>query len=273
MRGCRCSPVVRTTSPHASERCERRSNGATTSSQTTNTTCSGDWPCSPAGSTSQPPKQFVRRNSNLGSLVEQSLVRRFNDDRFGMLETVRELALERLDASGESATIRERHVVYFRRLAESANLREDTDGEQRHVLILTDVDNIRAALGWALENGHIELGLELATALESFGGRPRHPRDGGGSRRYSSGPPGTAGSPGARVARLWHHNRVCRRHPRRASALSTESRCLSQTRRRARRRRRAALPRRERGRSERHGHRAPPDRAEHRDPRARRKQD
>ena len=104
----------------------------------------------------------------LASLVEHSLVRRFKDGRFGMLETVREFALEQLDATGEAATIRARHAAYFRAIVESANLREDSDCQQRHDLIPTDVDNIRAALGWALENGHIKLGLELATALEVF---------------------------------------------------------------------------------------------------------
>jgi predicted ATPase/DNA-binding SARP family transcriptional activator len=104
----------------------------------------------------------------LGSLVDQSLVQRLPGGRLEMLETVCELALERLNASGETPGIRERHAVYFRDIALSANLREDAEGEQRHDLVTKDQDNIRAALGWTLENDQIELGLEVAVALESF---------------------------------------------------------------------------------------------------------
>jgi predicted ATPase/DNA-binding SARP family transcriptional activator len=104
----------------------------------------------------------------LGSLVGQSLVRRRQDGRFAMLETIRELALEELEAAGEAPSTRARHAVYYRQLAESANLREDAEGEQRRDLISADQDNIRAALGWALESDHTEFGLELAVALESY---------------------------------------------------------------------------------------------------------
>jgi predicted ATPase/DNA-binding SARP family transcriptional activator len=104
----------------------------------------------------------------LGSLVDHSLVRRLSGGRFEMLKTVREFALELLDASGEAAETRQRHARYFRQIALSANLREDAEGEQRHDLVMREQDNIRATLGWALENGQIELGLEIAVALESF---------------------------------------------------------------------------------------------------------
>jgi predicted ATPase len=53
----------------------------------------------------------------LGSLVEESLVRR-TDDRFWMYETIREFAIEQLDASGEADEIRRRHAEYFLAVAE-----------------------------------------------------------------------------------------------------------------------------------------------------------
>ena len=48
----------------------------------------------------------------LGSLVDKSLVRR-DGERFVMLETIRDYALERLDASGELDTLRDRHASFF----------------------------------------------------------------------------------------------------------------------------------------------------------------
>lgn len=49
----------------------------------------------------------------LGALVEQSLVRRVADDRFAMLETIRELALEELKTAGEDSGMRARHAVHM----------------------------------------------------------------------------------------------------------------------------------------------------------------
>ena len=57
----------------------------------------------------------------ISSLVGQSLVfvRPLEETapRYGMLETIREFALEQLDASGEAAQTRRRHAEYFRNLA------------------------------------------------------------------------------------------------------------------------------------------------------------
>jgi predicted ATPase len=103
----------------------------------------------------------------LGALIEHNLLRRLQQGRFDLLETVREFAAERLDASAEASLLRERHAVHFLEVAERAHLR-DGDGEQRPDLVLPDLDNVRAGLAWALENDRIELGLEIATALERF---------------------------------------------------------------------------------------------------------
>jgi len=55
----------------------------------------------------------------LQSLVDKSLVRQ-NESRFWMLETIREYALEQLEASGEAEELRRRHADYFLALVEEA---------------------------------------------------------------------------------------------------------------------------------------------------------
>ena len=106
---------------------------------------------------------------DVDALVEASLLKAIPEDKFLMLETIRELALERLVESGEAHDVRRRHAEFFLRLARSAHLSaEDTDLGQRHDLVAREQDNIRSALDWAAGTGEIELGLKLAVALEQF---------------------------------------------------------------------------------------------------------
>ena len=101
--------------------------------------------------------------TSLGSLVEKSLLRvRESDDgepRFSMLETVREYALERLDARGDLDGTRARHAEYYAALAERLEPQLYTplpldEVEREH-------DNFRAALAFAHGAGDVELGLRL----------------------------------------------------------------------------------------------------------------
>ncbi|MDQ3992623.1 MAG: hypothetical protein M3229_03085, partial [Actinomycetota bacterium] len=103
----------------------------------------------------------------LEALVDKSLLRR-REDRFVMLETVREYAVERLDESDDDQVVRHRHARFFLALAESTNLIADSDGEQRLDLAVAEVDNLRAAIGWAADANHVELALRIAVALEVF---------------------------------------------------------------------------------------------------------
>src|SRR5207302_5454030 len=81
----------------------------------------------------------------LGSLVDKSLVRHTNE-RFWMLETIREYAAERLEESGEAEELRHRHAENFLALAEEAypNLK----GSPKVWLerLEAEHDNLRAAL-------------------------------------------------------------------------------------------------------------------------------
>jgi len=99
------------------------------------------------------------------SLIDQSLVRR-EEERFSMLETIREYAAERLEASGEAEHIRRWHAEYVAALAEAVESEHHGASQaQLREHYRADWDNIRAALGWCLESGEIELGLRIAGSL------------------------------------------------------------------------------------------------------------
>jgi predicted ATPase len=104
----------------------------------------------------------------LQSLVEKSLVRR-TGERFWMLETIRELATELLEASDEADAIRRRHAEHFLAVAESTcmSVERVEGGTMRHELALAEQDNFRAALDWAVSHDP-ELGLRIAVELEQF---------------------------------------------------------------------------------------------------------
>jgi len=107
----------------------------------------------------------------LSTLVDHNLLRRTataQGSRYSMLETIREYAAELLERSADAETTRKRHADYVLAVAESANLTFQSEGEQGYDVAIAEQDNARAALAWALGAGEIELGLELAVALEAF---------------------------------------------------------------------------------------------------------
>ena len=102
----------------------------------------------------------------LGRLVEQSLVAveagAFGV-RYGMLEPIRQYALER---AGETEKTGRRHAGYYLTLAE--RFEPKLRGRDQAVWLgrlQTERDNLRAALGWALEFGEYETIARMAWAL------------------------------------------------------------------------------------------------------------
>jgi predicted ATPase len=78
----------------------------------------------------------------LESLVDKSLVRVREGDRFWMLETIREYAVERLEESGEAEMLQRRHAEHFLALAEACTCRRSRAPDTR---VLPQMD--RAARG------------------------------------------------------------------------------------------------------------------------------
>jgi predicted ATPase/transcriptional regulator with XRE-family HTH domain len=106
----------------------------------------------------------------IASLVDKNLLRTeetvTGDARFGMLETIREFAVERLVASGEFDAARRAHADYFLVLAEEADAGLRGPDQAEWLLRLTaDLDNIRTALSWEIETGAAADAMRIGTSL------------------------------------------------------------------------------------------------------------
>jgi predicted ATPase/class 3 adenylate cyclase len=104
---------------------------------------------------------------DLGTLVDYSLVKPIGDDRFFILETIRQYALEKLRERSEEDELRRRHAEFFSELAEQAyRHRFDSEAEWSGRLD-TDHDDLRAAIDWRAKDDP-DRTLELAGALGWF---------------------------------------------------------------------------------------------------------
>jgi predicted ATPase/DNA-binding CsgD family transcriptional regulator len=106
----------------------------------------------------------------LGVLVDHSLLRVTTDGesagRFGMLETIREHALESLQ---DEPAARQRHLEHYLALAEACDTEARGVGDEGWSRRLTDeTENCRAALAWARSTGLTEIELRLCAALAPF---------------------------------------------------------------------------------------------------------
>src|SRR5262249_44891445 len=100
----------------------------------------------------------------MAALVDKSLLRQDEGPgeapRFVMLATIREYALERLEQRGEAEAVRRWHAEYFLALAEEAE--PDLTGPRQVAWLARldrDLDNLRAALGWSIEQHETQMSL------------------------------------------------------------------------------------------------------------------
>jgi predicted ATPase/DNA-binding winged helix-turn-helix (wHTH) protein len=106
----------------------------------------------------------------VASLVDKSLVYQVEpvqiESRFTMLETIREYALEKLEASRERASTKRAHAAYCLVLAEEeATGQADAEGAEWLQRLDLENDNFRASLEWLIETGDAQWGLRLGVAL------------------------------------------------------------------------------------------------------------
>jgi diguanylate cyclase (GGDEF)-like protein len=102
----------------------------------------------------------------LSALVDKSLVV-FESPRYRLLESTREYARERLDATGERESLAAGHARYYRGLVDRVSLDEGQGSYRRWVAPLVDeLDNVRAALEWTLGAGNdARAGAAICAAL------------------------------------------------------------------------------------------------------------
>jgi predicted ATPase len=105
----------------------------------------------------------------LQSLLDKSLLRKRDSKlgpRYWMLETIREYAAEKLEASGEAEELRRRHAEHFLELADEGTIIvKDAAWLDR---VDVDVDNVRAALDFAAATGQSQRVMSATASLRDF---------------------------------------------------------------------------------------------------------
>jgi predicted ATPase/DNA-binding winged helix-turn-helix (wHTH) protein len=107
------------------------------------------------------------------SMVDKSLLQQVEqangESRFVMLETIREYAREKLQASAEDTFTRRAHAAYCLVLAEEeATEQSGADRAEWLERLALEHDNFRAGLEWLTETEEAEWGLRLGAALFRF---------------------------------------------------------------------------------------------------------
>jgi predicted ATPase/class 3 adenylate cyclase len=105
----------------------------------------------------------------ISQLVDKSLVlveESVGATRFRLLETIRQYAQERLEASGETADVRRAHAEYYVDLAQTAGpYLRGPEQLQWSTALVRDAENLRAALDWAVEESSADHALRLVAPL------------------------------------------------------------------------------------------------------------
>jgi predicted ATPase/transcriptional regulator with XRE-family HTH domain len=131
----------------------------------------GGWALDQAQSVCQP-GLGIDIFEGLASLLDKSLITRDHAarPRYGMLETLREYALENLASSAEIDSVALRHAQAYAALAEDSppNM-EGAESRAWTARVEAEHDNLRAALVWTeFGSHHLALSLRLVGALSSF---------------------------------------------------------------------------------------------------------
>jgi predicted ATPase/class 3 adenylate cyclase len=125
---------------------------------------------SPAAGVSPSAAARVHTLDGLGRLADRSLivVAHAGETRYGMLETIRQYASDRVVVSGEAGELRARHLAWFRRLVlEAAPGLDGSDMVAWLGRLDAELDNLRGALDWAHESDP-ETALEMSVALSRY---------------------------------------------------------------------------------------------------------
>jgi predicted ATPase len=119
----------------------------------------------------------------LSSLVDKNLVQHTGraevEPRFAMLETIREYALDCLNAAGERSAVRRAHAAYCLVLAEEGNPELSPEDRVRWLRQCdVEIDNFRYALDGLFDTKDLEWSLRLCMALFRFWDMREHLTEG-----------------------------------------------------------------------------------------------
>ena len=107
--------------------------------------------------------------SDLRSLVRKSLLTQATvegEARLGMLETIRQFGRQQLEATSEGPAVHQKHAEHYLLLAEAMAPALLGRQQRRFVTpLLAEQDNLRAALGWAIERRNPDIASRFLTAL------------------------------------------------------------------------------------------------------------
>ncbi|MGH2532941.1 MAG: ATP-binding protein [Thermomicrobiales bacterium] len=109
----------------------------------------------------------------LTALVDKSLLRIADGEadgpRFGMLETIREYGREALAAAGEEEDARCLHAAWYLAFAGQAETELSGPAQELwYARLEAEHDNLRAALGWAIDGGDAAIAMRLGSCLWRF---------------------------------------------------------------------------------------------------------
>jgi hypothetical protein len=105
----------------------------------------------------------------LDGLVTKSLVDLSSSRaRYGLLEPVRQFALEHLTLAEERDMIQEAHLRWATRLARDANRKLFADQRKWTDVLDTERDNMGAAISWALSQGHPAAACAIVSNLAFY---------------------------------------------------------------------------------------------------------
>ena len=109
----------------------------------------------------------------IGKLVDKSLVVADNTGRgvrYRLLESIRQYAAERLEATGATEPVRRRHADHYLEVAEAAGpYLRSRDQREWNGRLTREIDNLRAVLDWAVDTPSPEHALRLIAPLTVSG--------------------------------------------------------------------------------------------------------
>lgn len=134
----------------------------------------GGWTIEAAEAICNPAAELgIETLDGLSALADKSLIHPLptgdGESRFGMLQVIREFAAEKLRAGPDRDSLERRQADHVLALAETAGpeLRAADLRSWQHRL-RREQENLRAALRWAIEGDHAEVGLRTAGAIWDY---------------------------------------------------------------------------------------------------------